>query len=144
LSYFSGDRRQLVCIYDAPDAESVREVQRESGLPYERLWSAQPLGKGLLEDPSPKSAVVAIRDYGPGIEPKDLLALFQKAQSCLGLYQVEQALSLISGDYRRSVCLYAAPDAEALRIINERYNIPCETVFRATVHSASEAEAPAV
>lgn len=40
-SYFSKDRRTMICEYEAPDAEAVRMVQRTSGVPYERIWTAE-------------------------------------------------------------------------------------------------------
>jgi hypothetical protein len=39
-SYASGDGRRMVCVYDAPDAEAVRQVQRQAGAPYDRIWVA--------------------------------------------------------------------------------------------------------
>jgi hypothetical protein len=40
-SYFSIDRRRTVCLYVAPDAESVRHANRLAGLPFDRVWSAR-------------------------------------------------------------------------------------------------------
>ncbi|MGB8330891.1 MAG: DUF4242 domain-containing protein [Polyangiales bacterium] len=40
-SYFSKDRRRMICEYEAPDAESVREVQRTASMPYEQIWTAE-------------------------------------------------------------------------------------------------------
>ena len=40
-SYFSRDRRRMVCLYEAPDAESVRLAQEKAGLPFERAWAAR-------------------------------------------------------------------------------------------------------
>jgi hypothetical protein len=40
-SYFSKDRRRMICEYEAPDAEAVREVQRTASMPFERLWTAE-------------------------------------------------------------------------------------------------------
>jgi hypothetical protein len=40
-SYFSRDHRRMICLYEAPDAESVREAQREAGLPFSAVWTAQ-------------------------------------------------------------------------------------------------------
>lgn len=37
-SYFSTDRRRMLCLYRAPDAESVREAQRYAGMPVEDVW----------------------------------------------------------------------------------------------------------
>jgi molybdenum-dependent DNA-binding transcriptional regulator ModE len=30
----------MVCEFEAPDAESVREACRAAGIPYERVWTA--------------------------------------------------------------------------------------------------------
>jgi hypothetical protein len=40
-SYFSRDRRFMICEYEAPDAEAVRAVQRTAELPFDRIWTAQ-------------------------------------------------------------------------------------------------------
>ncbi|MBV8988334.1 MAG: DUF4242 domain-containing protein [Solirubrobacterales bacterium] len=37
----SNDRRRMVCEYEAPDAEAVRKVQREAGLPFDRIYPAE-------------------------------------------------------------------------------------------------------
>jgi len=39
-TFFSLDRRHMICLYEAPDAESVRLAQSKAGMPFERLWSA--------------------------------------------------------------------------------------------------------
>jgi hypothetical protein len=43
-SYISSDRKRMICIYQAPDAESVRLVNRQLGFPFDRVWSASVLG----------------------------------------------------------------------------------------------------
>ncbi|NOQ84779.1 MAG: DUF4242 domain-containing protein [Myxococcales bacterium] len=40
-TYFSKDRRRMICEYEAPDAEAVREVQRTAAMPFERIWTAE-------------------------------------------------------------------------------------------------------
>jgi hypothetical protein len=37
----SDDRCRMVCEYDAPDAESVRRVQREAQAEFDRIWIAE-------------------------------------------------------------------------------------------------------
>jgi hypothetical protein len=39
-SYFSLDRKRMLCIYEGPDAESVRRAQDQAGLPYTRIYQA--------------------------------------------------------------------------------------------------------
>jgi hypothetical protein len=31
----------MVCEYEAPDAETVRKVQREAGLPFDQIYPAE-------------------------------------------------------------------------------------------------------
>jgi hypothetical protein len=38
-SFFSLDKKLMHCIYEAPDAESVRESQSKAGLPFTRVWA---------------------------------------------------------------------------------------------------------
>jgi hypothetical protein len=55
-TFFSLDRRHMICLYDAPDAESVRLAQRTAGMPFERVWSAAvyvPTRVGSRADPRP-------------------------------------------------------------------------------------------
>ncbi len=40
-SYWSDDRLRMVCEYEAQDSESVRNVQREAGAKFDRVWSAE-------------------------------------------------------------------------------------------------------
>lgn len=40
-SFFSTDRRRMLCLYEAPDAESVRLAQRQAGVPFEQAWAFQ-------------------------------------------------------------------------------------------------------
>lgn len=38
-TFFCADRKRMICLYEAPDAESVREAQREAGVPFNDVWS---------------------------------------------------------------------------------------------------------
>ncbi len=38
-TFFSTDRRRMICLYHAPDAESVRIAQRAANMPVERIWA---------------------------------------------------------------------------------------------------------
>jgi hypothetical protein len=29
----------MICLYEAPDAESVRQAQREAGVPFDEAWA---------------------------------------------------------------------------------------------------------
>ena len=34
----SRDRRRMLCLYEAPDSESIRDAQREARLPFDTVW----------------------------------------------------------------------------------------------------------
>ncbi|WP_163557359.1 DUF4242 domain-containing protein [Halomonas sp. NO4] len=38
-SFFARNRQRMVCLYRAPDAESVRLAQRQAGMPMTRVWA---------------------------------------------------------------------------------------------------------
>lgn len=38
-TFFSADRRRMICLYSAPDAESVRTAQQRIGMPLSRVWA---------------------------------------------------------------------------------------------------------
>jgi hypothetical protein len=40
-SFFSADHKRMLCLYQAPDTESVRIIQREAGLPADSVWALQ-------------------------------------------------------------------------------------------------------
>lgn len=40
-SYFSEDQRRMLCLYQAPDVESVRVTQLQAGMPFETVTSAE-------------------------------------------------------------------------------------------------------
>jgi hypothetical protein len=42
-SYVSPDRKRMICVYEAPDAESVRKVNTTNKIPFDRVWSASVL-----------------------------------------------------------------------------------------------------
>jgi hypothetical protein len=40
-SVLANDGLKVVCRYEASDAESVRQANREAGLAFERIWAAE-------------------------------------------------------------------------------------------------------
>lgn len=52
-TFLARDRRRMICLYQAPDAESVRLAQRQAGMPVERVWAFRPVRPG---DAAPDAA----------------------------------------------------------------------------------------
>jgi hypothetical protein len=47
-TFFSADRKRMLCLYEAPDAEAVRLAQREAGMPFDRVWAFERIGPDML------------------------------------------------------------------------------------------------
>jgi hypothetical protein len=43
-SFLADDRRRMVCEYEAADAASVRNVQREAEFKFDRVWPTDVIG----------------------------------------------------------------------------------------------------
>ncbi len=43
-SFLSEDRKHMTCVYEAPDAESVRTANRNAQAHFDRVWRADMLG----------------------------------------------------------------------------------------------------
>jgi hypothetical protein len=44
-TFFSADRKRMLCLYHAPDAESVRQAQREAKMPFDEVWAFGVIGR---------------------------------------------------------------------------------------------------
>ncbi len=44
-SYWSADRRRMICQYEAADTASVRNLQHEAEAPFDRAWAADIIGE---------------------------------------------------------------------------------------------------
>lgn len=47
-TYFSSDGLRMLCVYRAPDAESVRMAQRQAAMPLDRVWAFRTLYPQLV------------------------------------------------------------------------------------------------
>src|SRR5262249_44452384 len=56
-SYFARDRKRMLCLYEAPDAESVRRVQAKVQVPFDRAWPALAIP---FADAEPREGVVVV------------------------------------------------------------------------------------
>lgn len=45
-SYLSHDRRRMICEFDAPDADAVRQSMRSADVAFDRVWSSEVFRRG--------------------------------------------------------------------------------------------------
>jgi hypothetical protein len=139
-SYLSLDRRRMLCIYEAPDAESVRLTQDRAGLTYVRVWSASllpgPTASGSeLAAQGGFATVVVEREVPPGTTLEDVRGLVSSSPPCFELHQARLLVSHLSRDLRRMMCIFSAPDAESTRTANVQGGFSFVRAWTATVHT---------
>jgi hypothetical protein len=134
-SYFSRDRRRMVCLYEAPDAESVRLAQQKATLPFDAAWTARSLRHAAAEAES--DAIVVERSFP---EPLDEAAIREAAAQgswCLEQYGCRIVWSYLSLDGRKAACVFGGPDAESVRQSQRRAGMPFDRAWSATLQQRS-------
>lgn len=107
---------------------SVKDV------PLSRLgtWEAQSVG----EEPPAASplhllTVLVQRSYPTPTDRDDQRRRRERAAFCLDLHQVTPRSSFIRHDGLRQLCIFEAPDVEAVRIVNRKTREPFDDVWSA-------------
>jgi hypothetical protein len=142
-SYSSADGRRMICIYEAPDAESVRAAQHQAGMPLTRVWTATilellpaqlvpPAGR----TPGSRELVVVERTFPEPLDAAEHAAGAARMEGCMRLHDVEYLRAHLSLDRRRLVCIFRGPDAESVRIANRQAEAPFDRAWNATLHEA--------
>lgn len=134
-AYFAADGRRMICTYEAPDAESVRTAQRSVDLPVSRVWSAT--FHRAVESAATDTAmteVIVERGFETPVDIDALQAREDAGQWCLDLHGVRFRHSYLALDRKRMLCLYRAPDAEAVRIAQRRIDMPVDGIWSARRH----------
>lgn len=130
-SLLSGDRRRMICTFDAPDAESVRESYRKGGGFFSRVWSGD-LIQPDSNPPQRNEAMLKVIEgtYSP-IDQEEWNELSHKTLNCYAERGIEWIQSYISGDRTRVICELNAPDTESIREAQHRVGIPFDRLWSA-------------
>lgn len=143
-SLLGPDGRQTVCFFRAPDTEVVRSASHRQGTLYDRIWSAtlhgpedsEPVTARSLPpggNETPAETVLVSRAFDAPVVFDELQAQENAQNWCLQAYRVRVLQSLFSLDRRRMLCLYAAPDAEAVRHAQRGAGLPFEQIWTARI-----------
>jgi len=133
-SFLSVDGTKMISYFDAPDAESVRTAMRQGGAPQTvQVWPGT-----VHEGPSDASInVVVERNFDEVTSVEAVQAIEDKGAWCLDMYQVVFVRTYFSADKKRMVCLYNAPDAESVRVAQQKANMPVSAVWACNVMNPS-------
>jgi hypothetical protein len=129
-SYVARDQKRMVCLYEAPDAESVRRVQDKVQAPFLRAWPALAIP---FAEPEPKDGVVVVeRALDPALDEAAIRAAAQD-DTCRTQWGCRLLATYLSTDGCRCLCLYDGPDAEAVRQVQRRATLPFERAWTSAV-----------
>ena len=78
--------------------------------------------------------VVLEREFPEPLTPGDVLRLAADTQ-CFDLYRVKPLRSYLMPSGRRMVCIFEAPDAEAIRAVARAHGFPSAVVWSSTLHT---------
>jgi hypothetical protein len=122
----------MVCLYEAPDAESVRLAQEKAGVPFVRAWAARVVRHEAAEPRD--DAVVVERTMPEPLDEQKIREAAARGAGCLHEWNTRIVWSFLSGDGLRTVCVFGAPDAETVRHTQRQVAMPFDAAWPATVH----------
>jgi len=129
-SFLSTDGHRLVCWLSAPDAESVRVALRQADVGEHTVWQCTVHETADRSTPASQSPNVLVeRHWDEPVVLDDIQAIEDAGAGCLSTHQVRFALTFFSRDRKRMICLYEAPDAEAVRNAQRQAGMPLDTVW---------------
>jgi hypothetical protein len=137
-SLVASDRRHMLCMYDAADAEAVRCTQRVAELSVEHVWPATVAVEHALPMPAGYSLVVVQRALPPGLTLEVIQQAARDANGCNDRLRVQHHAAYLSLDGRRMCCIYYSPDLESVRVSNREAGMPVERLWSAERIAAAD------
>jgi hypothetical protein len=133
-SLLSSDRHRMICTFDAPDAEAVRESYRKGGGFFSRIWTGEVV---LPEDnPPPRNDAnlkIFEATFPEGLTQEQWDTGNRQILPCYAERGVEWVQSYLSRDRTRLVCELNAPDTEGVREAHRKAGIAFDRIWSAMV-----------
>jgi hypothetical protein len=129
-SLLSADGLDLLCHFHGPDAESARIAMKQMGSPPGRVWTCRTEDAAGVEpaDLAGVNVVVSHRfDTSADFGARQILD--ELDLGCGNLHRVRLVRSHLSLDGLRMDCLYQAPDAESVRLVQRQAGLPPDRIW---------------
>jgi hypothetical protein len=136
-SFLALDRGHVVSLYEGPDAESVRDVQRAGELTLEHAWSATPVIDIELEPPKGYVLAIAQRALSERMTLEEAQYRATDPRGCRARLRLHLFGAFLALDGRRLCCAYYTPDLESVRIASRESGLPIERLWAAQLIRAS-------
>jgi hypothetical protein len=153
VHFLSIDGTQICCVFTAPDAESVRRALKQiDTAPPNHVYAASieggagdlaALQRRATEAMQAGALVLVERSFAAPVDFAAVQALEDRGSWCLDLHGISFLATFFARHRRRMICLYAAPDSEAVRLTNSKLEMPHDRVWAARVFGPASAQAEA-
>lgn len=125
-SYQGADGKTMLCHYEAADSDTVRFALRQANVELDaKIWN---VSNHLGDHELPITAVVE-RVFDEAADFNAIASQEQQHQWCLDMHNVKFVRTYFSSDKKNMFCLYHAPDAESVRIAQQKANMPVARVW---------------
>ncbi len=134
-SFLASDGGRMICWLDAPDAESARMAFRQTEIEVGETWPGETWPASVHDSavagaPGLADANVLVeRRWDQPVELEDIQAVEDAGAGCLASHRVKFIRTFFSTDRTHMVCLYQAPDAEAVRVAQRKAGMPVDRIW---------------
>lgn len=128
-SLLSNDRDQMICLYDAPDAATVRNAYAKLGVQKHAIWAGEIIQP---EDIQPLSALAehsVIKVHYSTSSETDWNEAQQKFSQCCVAHKINWLRSYVSLDRTRTIYEFMTPNVEFLQNIQCQANISYDAIW---------------
>lgn len=132
-SLLSADRQRMICTFDSPDAESVRESYRKVGVAFDRMWTASMRTPEAGEPQWNEAALKVFEATYPRLTEDEWNETNRHILAWYAQHGVEWVRSYVSIDRTRVISELNAPDAEVIGEAYRKFGIAVDRVWRAEV-----------
>lgn len=130
-SLLSRDRLRMICIFDALDAESVRESYRQGGGVFSHIWAGELIQPQGIQPQRHPSMLKVIEGTYPPIGQAEWNEVSSKTLSCYAQRGIEWIQSYTSRDRTRVICELNALDAQPVREAQHQAGVSFDRVWSA-------------
>lgn len=123
-SLLSDDGRKMVCRFHGRDAETIRQALAKIDTDMRVIWQST-VHEGTPSQPN----VVVERSFGAPVAIEDIQRKENASQWCLDAHQVRFVRTFFSRDHMRMLCLYSAPDTEAVLAAQRKADMPFDMAW---------------
>lgn len=133
-SLVSSDRHRMICTFEAPDTESIRESYRRGGTFFSRMWSGQVVTPDHASSSRTEGALTVVEYTRPeGCDREESADDLISGLPLIHQSGAEWIYAYVSSDRERVICEMNTPDVAGIRVAHRQANWLCDRVWSAIV-----------